>query len=177
MGERKNPRVKILRSRRILVVAGQRFGKLTIIREVRRTATGKRMFLLKCDCGKTTTAKLEKLRHHKRSSCGCAWKKHGLRAHPLYRTWESMIRRCSDPRRKGWPRYGGRGIRVCEEWQQIEIFIQWCEANGWQRGLQIDRINNDGNYEPSNCRIVTALVNQRNKKSPLDAAFLLSLPG
>ncbi len=86
--------------------------------------------------------------------------------HPLYRVWGGMIGRCENPKAGGYERYGGRGIKVCGEWRNSSLgFITWALANGWKKGLHIDRIDNDGNYSPENCRFVTAAVNSRNKRS------------
>jgi len=75
-----------------------------------------------------------------------------------------MKRRCYDPNAKGYHRYGGRGIEVCDEWRDnVDAFVQWAEANGYQRGLEIDREDNDGNYTPENCRWVTKIENVNNK--------------
>lgn len=82
----------------------------------------------------------------------------------LYYTWQAMIQRCSNPNHPKWMRYGGRGISVCDEWKKdFFSFLKWCKANGYKHGLTIDRINNDGNYEPSNCRWTTYLVQENNK--------------
>jgi predicted RNA-binding Zn-ribbon protein involved in translation (DUF1610 family) len=88
----------------------------------------------------------------------------------IYRTWAGMKNRCGDPTNGSYRRYGGRGIRVCNEWQSFEGFLLWEEIPKWKKGLQIDRINNDGNYEPSNCRWVTPKENIRNSSSTILAA-------
>jgi hypothetical protein len=75
-----------------------------------------------------------------------------------------MRDRCNNPRRKSWAGYGGRGIKVCEEWDDYGVFRDWALANGWNRSLQIDRIDNDGPYSPENCRIVDARTNLRNTR-------------
>lgn len=90
---------------------------------------------------------------------------HGQSRHPIYNTWRGMIGRCKHRSNRYYHNYGGRGIRVCEEWQDAFTFIIWAMANGWQEGMQIDRINNDGNYEPSNCRFVSRTDNCRNSRS------------
>ena len=94
--------------------------------------------------------------------------KHGYRArnntHPLYGVWGTMKTRCYNKNRKTYKYWGGKGIIVCKEWlNNPKAFIEWCLENGYKKGLQIDRENNDGNYEPSNCRFVTAIVNVQNK--------------
>ena len=81
--------------------------------------------------------------------------KHGLYKHPLYNGWRSMRQRCQNPKQTLYRYYGGRGITVCEQWQDPETFIRWAEANGYEPGLEIDRIDPTGNYEPGNCRFIT----------------------
>ena len=83
----------------------------------------------------------------------------------LIRLLDGMIRRCTDERCASFRYYGGRGISVCQEWRDSPArFIAWAITNGYRTGLEIDRINNDGNYEPDNCRWVTHSVNQLNKR-------------
>jgi hypothetical protein len=109
------------------------------------------------------------------SSCGCytyaARTTHGLsrgdggKTHPLYDLWRAIHKRCYSPQYKCAYRYGGRGIKVCDEWHNSETFIAWALVNGWRQGLQIDRRNNDGDYEPSNCHFVTSAENNRNQST------------
>lgn len=90
---------------------------------------------------------------------------HGLTGHPLYCVWKGLRERCRSPKNRNYFRYGGRGIKVCEEWNtDFKCFVDWSLANGWKPGLQIDRINNDGNYEPGNCRFVDRIVNVNNTR-------------
>ena len=86
------------------------------------------------------------------------------RIHRLYPVWTSMKQRCFNEKNKTYKYYGGRGITVCEEWLNPSKFIDWCINNGWKEGLQIDRINNDGNYDPLNCRFVTRRTNINNRR-------------
>lgn len=83
----------------------------------------------------------------------------------LYHTWCAMRQRCRNHKNPKYPRYGGRGITICEEWETAKGFYDWAVANGWAEGLQIDRINNDGNYCPENCRWVTRSENSRRKST------------
>lgn len=113
----------------------------------------------------------------KSRSCGCmkdrfigeANTKHGGTKkgsdRKLYKMWNHMFGRCYDPRDKSYKNYGGRGIRVCDEWADYNKFKDWSLLNGYrnQKDLEIDRENNDGNYEPSNCRFVSKLENIRNR--------------
>ena len=82
-----------------------------------------------------------------------------------YKTWSGMMRRCNNPKDQSYPRYGGRGITVCEEWHDPVTFIEWLNDNGYKKGLEIDRIDNDGNYCPDNCRVVTKTQNLSNMSS------------
>lgn len=89
--------------------------------------------------------------------------KHGLYKTKLYRVWHAMKCRCYNPNDKKYPRYGLRGIKVCEEWKNDFVkFNNWANENGYAEGLSIDRIDNDGNYEPTNCRWVTMAQNANN---------------
>lgn len=88
--------------------------------------------------------------------------KHGLTEHSLYSVWASMKSRCR-PTVEEW---GDRGIRVCQEWQEFLPFYKWAIENGYKSGLILDRENNDGNYEPSNCRWATYSVSNKNKRKP-----------
>ena len=90
--------------------------------------------------------------------------KHGLSRHLLYKVWESMIARCYKTSSQFYHLYGGRGIKVCSSWKQgIVIFYEWAMDNGYQKGLYLDRKDNNGNYEPSNCRFVTSKINMQNR--------------
>ena len=83
----------------------------------------------------------------------------------LYQSWINMRQRCNNPNHPKYKRYGARGITVCKEWNDIANFQKWALANGWEEGLTIDRIDNDGNYEPSNCRWVSLSSNSRRKST------------
>lgn len=108
-------------------------------------------------------------------SCGCYKdivfvnrnRRHDLARHPLYVAWTHIKQRCRNKNDKGYKNYGGRGIDVCDDWYNNFIsFYNWCITNGYKSGLQIDRVDNDGNYEPDNCRWVERFVNIQNKRPP-----------
>lgn len=94
-------------------------------------------------------------------------RKHGLYAKHknLFSTWDAMKGRCENPNREKYKDYGGRGIKVCEEWKEASNFVLWALSHGYEHGLQIDRIDNDGDYCPENCRFVTPKENSRNKRN------------
>lgn len=125
-----------------------------------------------CNCGKIRIVRGQSLRSGLTTSCGCKQKEiiknirptHGMSKSRLFRIWDHMNRRCSDYKATGWKHYGGRGVIVCPEWHEFIPFMKWAMANGYTENLEIDRIDNDGNYEPSNCRWVTRAENNRNKR-------------
>lgn len=89
---------------------------------------------------------------------------HGLSDTRTHRIWQLMRRRCEKPDCLDYPRYGGRGIKVCPEWANFETFHAWAMANGYRSHLTLDRRDNDGNYEPGNCRWVSRTVQNRNRR-------------
>lgn len=100
------------------------------------------------------------------SKTGTSNRKHGMSKTPLYKTWVSMKNRCSDKNNPAYPSYGGRGIAVCEEWSQsFPAFRMWAECNGYAPGLTLDRIDNDGNYDPCNCRFADMRTQSNNKRN------------
>lgn len=104
----------------------------------------------------------------RQESCGCrpARRTHGLTGTRLYLRWTAMRNRCGDPANRSYANYGGRGIRVCSTWQRsFTRFRQWAVSHGYRQELQLDRIDNDGDYTPSNCRFVSPQVNARNRRS------------
>lgn len=149
----------------------ERYGKLTAIAAQK---INDRWYLeCICDCGARKTIRRDHVLSGKVVSCGCYGrtlgatntKTHGMSKTPLYRTWKNMRRRCDYMRGAEYYRYGGRGIRVCNEWANFTAFYEWAMQNGYQPGLSIDRIDNDGNYCPENCRWVTSKDQALNRSS------------
>lgn len=138
-------------------LTGQVFDRLTVLNEAPRRTTGKtalivRMWRCKCECGNVCIKWQPDLRSGNAQSCGCIKRKHGLASTPEYNSWKSMINRCTDPSNKLFNRYGGRGITVCKRWlQSVTHFISDMGTRP-DRGYSLERINNDGNYTPKNCK-------------------------
>lgn len=154
-------------------LTGKRFGRLVAVRESGRSKCGAVMWECQCDCGNKTIIKGSDLRAGTVVSCRCYSRDlfiknittHGFWHHPIFNVWRNMIARCYIPEHDGYEHYGGRGISVCREWQgSPKEFIAWAEKNGWKKGLQIDRFNNEGNYSPSNCRFATPSENALNTR-------------
>lgn len=153
-------------------LTGERYGKLTALEshyDRQRRAT---MWKCKCDCGNIVYVRANSLRHGRAKSCGCLraesniQKKttHGLAGTHLYAAWSSMKARCYNSNSHNYARYGARGIEVCDEWKNsFEEFGKWALAHGYQDGLSIDRIDNDGNYCPDNCRWVDTKAQNNNR--------------
>lgn len=166
--------------KRIEVNVGDRFGKLSVLYETdpRIDKRGKdvRQFILLCDCGNITKAALGHLRSGHTNSCGCYQKEqvgkshltHGETGTRLYRLWCDIRNRCYNQNVVAYPDYGGRGITVFREWRENYIaFSDYIKTiEGWDDdSLSIDRINNNGNYEPGNVRFVTDTMQARNKRA------------
>lgn len=177
--------------RKIIIKEGDRFDKLTIIKELNQhiypSGKSRRRFLCKCDCGNETIVLINELNGNTKS-CGC-WRKeigfllgtsekarnygknnkyfkHGLCKHKLYTTWKGLKQRCYNPNSQRYKDYGGRGIKVCDRW--INSFQNFLDDMGERpKGKSIDRIDVNGNYEPSNCRWASPIEQSHNKRKKI----------
>ena len=166
-------------------ITSHKFGRLTAIKKVGVDKHRNTLWLCECECGNTTVVPAYALRNGHSKSCGCIGidflktakpsTKHGgarvgKNKERLYRVWLGMKERCYNPHSRNYMNYGGRGITICDEWlHDFSAFRDWAMANGYNpdapRGqCTIDRIDNDGNYEPSNCRWVDMKTQANNKK-------------
>lgn len=150
-------------------LAGQRFGRLTVIERVRPKSGMKWKWKCKCDCSSVVEVWSYDLITGNKKSCGCLRTEmltaHGMSRTRVYHIWSKMMSRCNKPNEIAYHNYGGRGIRVCDKWQEFIPFYNWAIASGYNDELSIDRINNDGNYEPSNCKWSTRKEQANNKRN------------
>lgn len=162
-------------------LTNQRFGKLVAEEWVPKYKGSEGRWKCRCDCGNISYVPTYHLRCGNTKSCGCGRidsarkKKPELRSYQgayteshrprLYWTWLNMIRRCENPKAPDYHRYGAIGISVCEEWHDLPAFLNWAYSNGWQEGLTLDRIDNDGEYCPANCRWADRYTQGNNKRT------------
>lgn len=157
-------------------LTGERFGRLNVFEREPATPENVKngaMWKCKCDCGNTVTVKSNSLRSGHTKSCGCYHNErtvevnttHGKYKNNIYRVWSSIKERCCNPHNKKYLRYGARGIAVCEEWKNdFSAFYDYVSRlpHFGEAGYSIDRINNDGNYEPGNVRWADFVMQNNN---------------
>lgn len=156
-----------------LDLVGKKFNRLTVIKRVENDKKGNSQWLCECECGNRIIINGYRLKNEKTRSCGCLQKEkmknnslgitHGLSHHRLYEIWWGIKKRCLNSKSYAYKHYGQRGISICQEWlDDFMNFYNWAIQNGYKEDLSIDRIDVNGNYEPSNCRWATAKIQMNN---------------
>lgn len=158
-------------------ITGQRFGKLIAIKKVGTDNRRNAIWLCKCDCGNDCQRIVAELTKNKNHSCGCLANEHlknmaknntthGMTKTGIYRSYKAMMSRCYREKDIHFNAYGKRGISVCDEWKgHPKTFIEWGLQHGWEEHLTLERINVNGNYEPSNCKWIPMSEQYKNKQS------------
>jgi len=161
-----------------LDLVGREFGRWKVLADSGKKSKRNALWVCRCLCGRKALILTSSLQSGHSKSCGCLRRDLGIennsthgdcqgrKATRLYRSWGKMKYRCLNPKSKGYHRYGWRGIVVCDAWKEdYAIFRTWALSSGYADNLTIDRIDNDGNYEPSNCQWITRSENSKKARA------------
>lgn len=170
----RNEKGQFVKGQNIVDKTGERYGRLTVLSLSEKRSGRKTFWNCVCDCGNTKVVRSDSLAVVK--SCGCLKKEqdiinlgiknnHNLTNHPVYNRWGSMVDRCNNPKNSAYKNYGGRGIKVCRDWLDVRKFVEWAENNGFEPHLTIERLDVNGDYEPSNCAWLPVDVQHYNKRN------------
>lgn len=165
-------------------LTGQQFGRLIVLRKSDKKVGRKTYWKCKCSCGNEKDVRSDCLISGDVKSCGCLKKEqdiknldidlenhHNLTNHPLFKQWNTMNYRCENNKCHSYGDYGGRGIKVCEEWKDVRTFIKWAEGNGYKKGLTIERIDVNKGYSPENCMFITMRYQSFNKRNTVYGSY------
>ena len=153
------------------IYIGKKFNNLLVLNIAGRNKYNRPLYECQCDCGNKIIVEATKVKNGATKSCGCLQRKvarkhletHGLTNTRLYRIWNSMKARCYDCNNSRFYAYGEKGVAVCDEWKgDFQSFYDWAMSNGYSENLSIDRIDVNGNYEPSNCKWSTNIEQANN---------------
>lgn len=161
--------------RKLIDLSGNKYGKLEVIElDVTKSTPNKHYWICRCECGNYKSVDGNKLKNGTIKGCGCLRgkiTKYQIQNKKLYKKWLHMKSRCLNEKDISFKNYGARGIKVCNEWLDYNNFAKWSLENGFKEELELDRINTNGNYEPSNCRYITSLENRRNRRVTRKAVY------
>lgn len=159
----RNEKGQFIKGKNIIDLTGRRYGRLTVLEIDKERTSRKTYWICQCGCGNKKSIRGDSL--GRVQSCGCLKREqdiknlgitynHGMTYHPAFNIWDAMMNRCYNEKTRAYSDYGARGIIVCEEWHDVKTFCEWMDKNGFKKGLSIERVNVNGNYEPSNCELI-----------------------
>lgn len=179
MLENRNKKGQFVKGKNVQDLTGQRFGRLTVVRLSERRSGRKTFWICKCDCGNEKIVRSDIIKSGNTRSCGCLHKeqairnvsknhKHKMSYTPLHYRWLNIKDRCNNSRNGSYQRYGGRGIKVCEEWNNnFQAFYDWAVSNGYKESLSIERKDVNKGYSPSNCEWIPMIEQANNRRSTI----------